>query len=104
MHREQVLGNKVSDTEKLSSSKHKHIKQWSKYATLNTELGGDEVMHIKTIDTVGDHMADAMAKVSATLTKTTTTADTTTTSIAGSTQTSTSSSIDKPINSSPSFH
>ena len=37
---------------------------------MNTELGGDEVMHVKTVDAVGDHMTDS--------TKTATTTDATT--------------------------
>ena len=59
------MGATITDTEKLSSSKHKTIKQWSKYATKNTKAGGDEVIMTRTMEKVGSKLAKKSSQLQA---------------------------------------
>ena len=65
LHREELMGNTITDTEKLSLSKHKSIKQWSKYATKNTKAGGDEVIMTRTIEKVSNKMSQRLSELQA---------------------------------------
>ena len=61
LHQEEICGEDLTDTKKLSSSKYKSIKQWSKYATKNAKSGGDEVIMTRTIRKVGNKIAKTIA-------------------------------------------